>query len=275
MSARPSPAVAPAEIEAVITCVGYGDFLAATLPLNRSQFHRVVVATTPDDARTRRVCEYWNVQCVTEPRFREGAFRKGAGINAGLRALRRSGRGRGWVVHMDADIFLPPLACEHILRAGLDPSYIYGIDRMMVTDYAAWAEFLAFPDLQHENRVFVHPRPFPMGVRVVTPAPGYDGYVPIGFFQLWSPAASGIWDYPEEHTDAGRGDMLFARNWPRARRGFIPEVIGYHLESAPAPMGANWKGRTTPYFAPGAPRPLPGLPDAAPADRVMSPAASY
>jgi hypothetical protein len=37
------------------------------------------------------------------------------------------------------------------------------------------------------------------------------GFVPIGFFQLWNPGVSGIRCYVSEHTDAGRGDTLFAQ----------------------------------------------------------------
>ena len=36
--------------------------------------------------------------------------------------------------------------------------------------------------------------------------------------------------------------MVFAKQWPRALRGFIPEVVGYHLESTDASMSANWFG---------------------------------
>ena len=87
-----------------------------------------------------------------------------------------------------------------------------------------------------------------MGVRVVPDT--YNGYVPIGFFQMWNPSKSGISVYPHQHTDAGRGDMLFAKQWPRSKRALLPEIIGYHLESEPSDMGANWGGRKTAPFGP-------------------------
>lgn len=233
------------KIEAVVTCVDYADFLAETLPHNRSLFDKMVVVTAPEDKSTQRVCEYWHVECLPTDAFRSrwGEFCKGAAINEGLGRLSKT----DWIVHMDADILLPPLTRKLLLAANLDPSYIYGIDRHMVSGYGPWRNFMAMPGLQQENGIFVHPNHFPIGVRV-TPQ-HYGGWLPIGFFQMWN-AASRILSYPTTHTDAARTDMQFAAQWPRNKRAMIPEIIGYHLESDPgAPMGANWNGRQTPAFA--------------------------
>ena len=106
--------------------------------------------------------------------------------------------------------------------------------------------FLERPALQHECDAYVHLNAFPLGTRVTSKDGG--GYIPIGFFQMWCPAVSGIDEYPVAHTDAGRGDMAFAKMWPRAKRALIPEVVGYHLESTDASMSANWYGRKTAPF---------------------------
>ncbi len=239
------------KLAAVITSSNYGDFLAWTLPHNCKQFHYAVVCTTPEDVRTQKVCEFWNVHCIKVPEFHDGGgFRKGAGINAGLRVLKEAGMDDGWVVHMDADIFLPPHAGGMIGRANLDPTFLYGADRQMVKSFEDWCDYLSFPTVQYECKAYVHHGPFQTGTRVLSVDPGYDGYVPIGFFQMWCPSVSGVTKYPEEHTTAGRGDMLFARNWPRAKRALIPEFIPFHLESEVAPMGANWAGRKTKLFGP-------------------------
>ena len=235
-------------IESVITCVDYADFLAETLPHNRHLFDRLVVVTSPEDKSTQRVCEYWNVKCIPTDTFRSrwGEFNKGAAINEGLAALTKS----DWLVHMDADMLLPPLTRKLLEAADLDKSFIYGIDRHMVAGHALWRSFLAMPELQQENNIFVHPNRFPIGVRVIPQA--YGGWLPIGFFQMWH-ASSGNLAYPATHTDAARTDMQFAAQWPRNKRAMIPEVIGYHLESdSTAPMGANWNGRQTPQFGDGA-----------------------
>jgi hypothetical protein len=254
-------------LECVITCVDYADFLAYTLPTNRHLFDYTVVVTTPDDLATRKLCEFWEVHCVVTDAFRSrGAFAKGAGINAGLEVLSKG----GWLVHMDADIFLPPLSRQLIDAAALDPACLYGVDRMMVPDYASWAAFLALPKMQQECRAYIHPTAFPMGVRIYSK--DYGGYIPIGFFQMWHPGESGVRSYPDEHTSAGRGDMVFAARWPRSKRGLVPELIAYHLESEPADMGANWQGRRTRPFGP-APAPIVTPPPGAPAPHAYEAAA--
>lgn len=237
-------------IEAVITCVQYSDFLAATLSHTRPLFDRTVVVTAPEDRDTKKVCDYWNVQCIRTDAFesRWDRFNKGKGINIGLKAL----KGTDWLVHMDADIVLPPTTRSLLEAANLDKSCIYGIDRQMVRCEKDWSDFLASPKLQQEGwndyadcGKFIHPsKEFDLGTRVCHPT----GYVPIGFFQLWN-AESGVRDYPEQHTDAGRGDMLFALKWPRSKRHMIPEILCYHLESeAGLPMGINWGSRKTKLF---------------------------
>jgi hypothetical protein len=233
------------KLEAVVICESYADFLAETLPMNRILFDKLVVVTSPEDHKTQRICEYWHVKCIQTDsiRSRWKEFCKGSAINEGLADLDKD----GWLVHMDADIALPPLTRKLIERADLDPAMVYGCDRFMVRSYKDWRRFKHLPALQQECEAWIHPHAFQLGTRVMSDKMG--GYIPIGFFQLWNPSASGISQYPQEHTSAGRGDMLFAEQWPRSKRGFIPEVIGYHLESEKSEMGSNWRGRTTKPFA--------------------------
>ena len=232
-------------IEAVTTCVGYSDFLSHSLMFNRNAFDHLVVVTTPDDYNTIKTCDFWGVHCVKTTVFSEGGpFNKAKAINVGLKHLSLS----DWVIHIDADIALPPGARNMFRNSEPDPECIYGVDRLNCKSFDAWGEFLSSPTPQHELNVFVHPHPFPMATRIAKSE--YGGYIPIGYFQAWNPSASGISHYPEGHTDAARSDMLFALQWKRKHRRLIPDIFAYHLESAPAPMGANWKGRTTPWFGP-------------------------
>jgi hypothetical protein len=237
----------PFKIECVIVCDKYADFLAQTLPHNKFLFDKIVVVTSYEDKDTRKLCEYLHVQCIPTDvlESRRGHFRKGAGINVGLEAL----KGDSWVVHQDADLYLPPQTRLILENADLDPTMIYGIDRFLVKGYEKWAEFQGKPRLQHECETYIHLESgFPVGTRVQHQFKG--GYVPIGFWQLFSPTGSGITRYPEGHTDAGREDTLFSSQWPRRRRGFIPEIVGYHLESENASNGMNWGGRQSAPFAP-------------------------
>jgi len=240
---RPDPNF---KMEAVVVCDRYADFLRCTLPQNKIHFDRMVVVTSPEDRETQRVCEFYHVECVPTDalRSRWKQFCKGAGINAGLGKLSKD----DWVVHMDADIWLPPLSRRLLANANLAKRMIYGIDRFIVKGYKPWDDFLSLPKLQHECNSYIHlNNSFPVGTRIMQDFAG--GYVPIGFFQMWNPKVSGISEYPEGHTSAGREDTLFPQKWPRGLRGFIPEVVGYHLESVDSGFGMNWNGRKSAPFA--------------------------
>src|SRR4051794_19831252 len=95
------------KLEAVIVSAGCADFLAATLPFNKPHFDKIIVITAPEDRDTQRICDYWGVQYERTDKLNtrwQGVFCKGAGINVGLDKLAKD----GFVVHMDADIALPP-----------------------------------------------------------------------------------------------------------------------------------------------------------------------
>jgi hypothetical protein len=254
-------------IAAIIISVDYGDLLAWTLRENRHHFDRLVVVTTPRDSRTRQVCDHYYVRCELTSDFYRSvdgrvdltAFNKAAGINHGLRQLmqERPPDRDDWYVHLDADIVLPPRARELMHKASLDPRCIYGIDRMMCPSFDDYIKYASAPRPQHQNQIFVFADAFPLGVRIARLEKDGDGYVPIGFFQMWNPTVSAVVDYPEEHHTAARSDMRFAMRWPRGRRHLIPEIVGIHLDSERVAMGANWQGRKSMAFGPDCPLPPP------------------
>jgi hypothetical protein len=240
----PNPPCPPAQknkffAECVVVCDRYHDFLGKTLPHNKYLFDKMVVVTAPEDLETQRICEYWHVECLKTDAIqsRWKKFCKGCGINVGLAHLAKT----GWVVHMDADILLPPQSRIILEGASLDQACIYGIDRFNVRGFDAYADFMDLPQLQHEANAYVHMNAFELGTRVMHDFAG--GYVPLGFFQMWDPKTSGVTKYPETSTDAGRTDTLFAQLWPRSKRSMIPEIVCYHLESEDASMAKNWNGR--------------------------------
>lgn len=236
------------KLEGLVTCTMYADFLAATLPFNRHLFNHLVVVTSPDDQDTARICEYWNVDCLPTTAFNThyGQFNKAAAINQGLERLSLD----DWVLHFDADILFPPLMRNLLEQLALDPVCLYGCDRHVIPNEKALIQHLFEPKLQQENDVYVHLDGFPLSPRIAMSKHG--GYVPIGFFQLWNPNGSGIRRYPVlPKTNGARTDTEFAIQWPRSERVFLPEFAVYHLESEPAPQGANWDGRTTRPFGEG------------------------
>lgn len=233
------------KLECVIVCSQYDDFLRNTLPNNKFIFDRLVVVTSPEDKRTQKLCEFYHVECVKSERLtRNGKFHKGMAVNDGLDRLSKD----AWVLHLDADIWLPPQTRFMLERAELDPRMLYGIDRFNVKGIDQWQDFLNHPPLQHEAGAYIHLSNHRLSVGTRVMQNHMQGWLPIGFFQLWNPKHSGISKYPEGHTDAGREDLLFANQWCRACRALIPEIIGYHLESDDAGFGTNWAGRKTARF---------------------------
>ena len=232
-------------VEAVTTCVGYGDFLAQTLRRNKHHFNRVVVVTSFDDAETIEVCRRNSVVCRptdVHTRFNNDEFNKGRLIDFGLGYCRRD----GWLVHLDADMVLPPDTRGWLERVQLDESCIYGIDRVLCVGWDAWQKFDASSHDFHDYHCRVHIPSMPMGHRISIPE--YGGYLPIGYFQLWHGKHGRR--YPLEQGSGEHSDVLHAMQWPTDKRRLIPEIVGVHLESEPSQLGANWSGRTTKRFGP-------------------------
>ena len=239
-------------LEAVTVCVEYSDFLAETLPHNLRHFDNYVIVTRHDDAATQLLCRKLGVECrATDVMHHEGdRFAKSRAIDYGLAYLRRD----DWIVHVDADIWLPPMTRQWIDWAAPDPDCIYGIDRCNCTSWDAWRAFIDRPMQQHHQHAhgcLTLPPPFPMGARISLRQ--YGGYVPIGFFQMWSGAKHPERRYPLHQGSAEHSDVLHAIQWPASKRRILPEIIALHLESEASKMGANWKGRATPRFGPGNP----------------------
>ncbi|HEY4062357.1 MAG TPA: glycosyltransferase family A protein [Puia sp.] len=238
------------KLEAVVVCINYSDFLKVTLPNNKQFFDKLVVVTDEQDINTVKVCEFYNVQCIKTNAFYDDADRPGKpnkarGINIGLKALSLD----GWVVQLDSDIWLPPMTRSILERQPLSKENIYGIDRMMCNSYADFYDFLYVKTKPvHEGWIYLHLDLFPLGQRI-TQYYG-EGYMPIGYFQLWNPKGSNIFSYPVVQAAFDRTDILHLKQWKRERRAFIPELICIHLASEEHKQGQNWEGRKTRSFLP-------------------------
>jgi hypothetical protein len=240
-------------LEAVTVSVGYGDFLGAVAPWNRPLLDRWLVATSPDDAVTRHICKKYDMECLlSEDYKREGQkFAKGAMINRALQHL----RGEGWRLHVDADIAIPSHLRRSLNAANLDEKVIYGCDRVMCPNWETWKKVLesGYMQTQHDLHWRLN---WPQGLAVGTRfSKIIEGYVPIGFFQLWH-SGEDEWNgiqvkpYPINHGTGCRTDVQHALQWDRRFRALLPEVIVIHLESEQGGMGQNWNGRTTKRFGP-------------------------
>ncbi len=238
------------KIEAVIVCVDYADFLAETLPHNLPHFDRTLVITSPGDLETQELCRRMSVPFYATSLFHKDGdtFNKARGIDFGLGYLRYN----DWVVHLDADVYLPPMTRKWLEWRPLDPESLYGIDRVNCVGYEPWKAFLAEHHTGHDYMCRTRVPPFPLLDRIAIR--DYGGYVPIGFFQMWHGGLGRR--YPIAKGNAEHTDVLHAIQWGEHQRHLIPEVIGVHLQSAHSPLGANWGGRTTARFLPG-PDPVP------------------
>jgi hypothetical protein len=238
-------------LEAVSVSVGCGDFLDVTARHNAGLFDRWVIVTTPSDAETREVCRKHNLETVlTEDFGRDGAdFAKARGINRGLEVLSAD----CWYLHLDADIILPPTFRQLLEAAHLDETCLYGWDRVMIRSWQEYERYRNSGFLHHDYGCRVKAPPgLEIGTRWVSP---HYGFCPIGHGQLWHDSADRWWGvrtrrYPERHNSAARCDVQFSLLFDRRKRVFLPEIISVHLESEPAPLGANWKGRKTRRFGP-------------------------
>lgn len=213
-------------IEAVVVCVDYADYLAETLPHLASRVDRVVVVTSEADEKTPAVVEsHPNVRCVATNVFfwNEADFNKGAGINAGLAHLERT----GWVLHIDADI-----ALLDSIPVDLDRHALWTTPRRRVVGDTELQRLLDGERSGFADMTNVYLR---------------GDLIPSGYFQLWHWPTCQCW-YPENSKDASRSDMGFAAKWKPCIRRFIPDLTVYHLETPDQNYKANWRGRRTMPF---------------------------
>lgn len=257
------------KIYGVVVCVGYGDILALTLPYLATQLDSLVVVTSSADFMTKRVCEFNYVLCLeTDSFYDDGAnFNKANGINLGLSHLTELAENNGvnedelWFLHLDADILVPPRSLHIVRTKPLNPFAIYGVDRVMLyngENGTGIIDFLANPrspypfnGLGGAGNITPFYKDAHIGARILRLAGNEPletfGYIPIGFWQLWQPSYSGVYDYPANHGEADRTDCLHALKF--RSRELIPEITVIHLDtqvsSTQAVMGVNWSGRVT------------------------------
>lgn len=235
--------------EAVVVCSQYEDFLRVTMPINLNHVKKMVVVTSDKeyDHPVRELCKYYGVLCISTGALhhRGAPFAKAKGINRGLDMCKLD----GWIAHMDADIVLPDQTSLMLERIHLDPACIYGADRINCPNAIEFRKYLEARQPQYRYTCLVEVPPhFSFMARWTHPS---DGYVPIGYFQLWhGDSARHQFDkrYPENANNAIRNDVQHALQWDSQHRRLIPDFMVIHLDSCKAPIGANWEGRQTPKF---------------------------
>lgn len=220
-----------------------------TIGQNKKFFDDWVIVTSNKDNDTIKLCAHYNVKCLKTNIFDTG-YNKAAAINLGLDQLSR----KDFLLHIDADIYLPERSKELLELAKLDKTKIYGIDRLNVVGFDTWINHLSNPTLLYENQIYLHQWLFKAGSRVIKtwrePEFIYDiGYIPLGYFQLFADPSGKKIVYPEHISeDFARSDMIMSAMYPRDKRELIPEIIGLHLMGRGETKGCNWTGRSSTKF---------------------------
>lgn len=214
------------QINAIITCVDYADYLSVSLQYNRHHFNRVMIVTSPADYETTRVAVRNGAEyLVTQDFFRDGSpFNKYRGLERGLDYFGEEATS-GWLAIMDADVLWP----KSIDWSELEVGNIYSPRRRM------WDGQLA--ELPHEpywkrwplHRLHTDPR--------------WHNHLS-GYTQLFhgSDPALGVRPWHRMHLPTAQGgDTSFMEKWPEDRR-LRPSWECLHL----GPPRINWEGRKSP-----------------------------
>ena len=204
------------QLECVITCVNYDDLLGITLPqaMYALALEPVVVTSMADERTCRCVRRYGGRLFQTDRFYRNGAaFNKAAALNAIIKSDILSLH--GWILMLDADIFLPDRMREAIEREVKDKGCLYGAPRIHCPDKKAW-EAQKFEPMTWKT----------------TETPGY-------FHLFWAPNIQQPW-YDESYEHAGGYDSLFQKRWDKAHKVRLSFPV-IHLGR----LGQNWFGRRT------------------------------
>jgi hypothetical protein len=227
-------AVDALRLEAVTCCVGFDDMLDVTLGLNMAQLDTMIVITSHEDKATHKVINKHGARMVQTDLWKKNGrnFNKGAAINHAFSYFQYF----GWRMHLDADIALPDNFRRVLFnRTHLERECIYGADRMDVIGLGTLNELRASPQHLYGSHVRIEA---PVGHRFIDPL---NGYVPIGFFQLWH--ASSHRQYPYSLGSAAHDDTLFSAQWKEQHRRHLPTVVCHHVLAAPSVQGENWDGK--------------------------------
>lgn len=237
------------KLQAVTVSVNYADFLEVVVQENKKNFDKWIIVTDTKDVATKEVCDRHGLECVqTDLFYANGAkFNKWAGLNEGLDRVDKD----SWCLIIDGDVVLHYLTRRTLEKLNLDPTFIYGMDRLDCIGFDTWDHYKESAGILKENWL-LHTAGLKMGARLVHhygmegENGRFEGWRPLGFFQLMHRSAFDR--HPQDSDSADHCDLTFARQWPRDKRMLIPELFAIHLISEEARKGQNWRGRKSKPF---------------------------
>ena len=225
------------EIEVLIPCVNYADFLALTLPITKLLFDSITVITSPEDIQTQTAVQRNGVRAyLTDVWFKRGAsFNKAAALNEYL-AILKSTKRDCWILFLDADI----LFNRHLnsTLASLDKQGLYSVRRRMCESAEEWRGFLA--GAIPWNDFLLNVPPVVEG-KVWRHRPTSNPAALSGYFQLWHLRGSQGMDTLPDCPTAANYDVEFALSFPEEMRRYLDNHEVLHL----GPSKINWNGRVS------------------------------
>lgn len=238
------------KLTCVTVSVNYSDYLEYTIK-NKSLFDEWIIITDTKDLKTKELCDKYGVKCIqTDVFYENGAlFNKYAAINEGLKLVGKD----EWILFLDSDILLHPQTKRMLEVLKLKEDCLYGMDRLNLKGIEDLQKYNETPGMLKDNWL-LHSQGFELGARLVHhyghegENGRFEGWRPLGFFQL---AHHNYFEtYPDNSIGADANDLVFARQWPRHKRVFIPEIFCLHLETKGAGKAINWYGRKSAPFNP-------------------------
>lgn len=230
------------QIEVIIPCVKYSDFLAISLPESRRRFSRVTVLTDPRDEETIALAQREGVSLQLTTAWNEdgATFNKAAAINFALDALAVDGTDT-WILLLDADIVLNSDLVKDV--EALDPKCLYSVQRRMCETMSEWQELVAGRITLHDLPIYL---PAVVNGKVWKHRPTSNPAGLCGYLQLWHITESaGVKRMPTS-PNAASYDVEFAFSFPEEGRKFLRGHEVLHL----GPRNTNWDGRVSPRWCP-------------------------
>ncbi|MEK6882289.1 MAG: hypothetical protein AABY22_21905, partial [Nanoarchaeota archaeon] len=136
------------KLEAIVTCVNYGDILELTLPENKKHFDNLVIITDTKDVKTKEICDKEGVSCIqTDVFYENGAiFNKSAAMNLAYKNLKY----HDWCINLDADIILSDNFRYSFFSYNLDKNLLYGASRKFIWNYEQYLKWKKKEDIDEE-----------------------------------------------------------------------------------------------------------------------------
>lgn len=209
----------------ITVCVDYSDYLALTLPVNRSHFEYYTVVTTSNDKDTKAVAI--DNECLvfeTNAFYENGAhFNKWLALEQGLDYMGRF----NWLCVLDADIVLPRNTLSAVSE--LDTENLYVPRRRM---------YDGLPDQDQVRNAVVNEN-FWVNYPLDPCVKNFAGYCQIYYAESDLLKSLQNW-YPVNWLHAGGGDTEFESIWPPNNK-IRPDFEVLHL----GPRGIDWCGRSS------------------------------